>query len=270
MTRCVGARATPSLHGLPSNGGDTDGPPFDDPLGFEPPAAATPLEAIDEGGSCDAEADAAAEPTALMEIDAELGLGDEVDVHAPLVQRIVYQDEAAMAELYRAISGRVWRLALRLTQHAPTAEEVVEDVFWQVWRQAPRFDPARGAVLAWVLLITRSRSLDALRAARRNPLHAAESWADDDAAQPESAESADDALSICDGVQRAAQVQAALGALDPLRRQLVSLAFLRGCTQAEIAEQTGLPLGTVKSHLKRALAAMKAMLEAATAQAPPR
>jgi RNA polymerase sigma factor (sigma-70 family) len=180
---------------------------------------------------------------------------------AALVARVVYQDEAALAALYRQLSSRVYRQALRLTRQVETAEEVVEDVFWQVWRQAPRFDAARGVVLAWVTQITRSRALDALRAMGRDPLH--EALDIDEMHSADTAADTDDPQSLLDRAQVSAQIQRAMAALDPLRRQLVALAFQRGYSQAEIAEETGIPLGTVKSHLRRALATMKMSLELA-------
>jgi RNA polymerase sigma-70 factor, ECF subfamily len=182
-----------------------------------------------------------------------------------LVARVVYQDEAALAALYRHLSSRVYRQALRLTRQVQTAEEVVEDVFWQVWRQAPRFDATRGVVLAWVTQITRSRALDALRAMGRDPLHEALEIQDGDDlhAGADSCSDHDDPQALLDRAQLNAQVNRAMAALDPLRRQLVALAFQRGYSQAEIAQETGMPLGTVKSHLRRALAAMKLSLEAA-------
>jgi RNA polymerase sigma factor (sigma-70 family) len=178
---------------------------------------------------------------------------------AALVQRIVYQDEAALAALYRSLCARVHRQALRLIRDAATAEEVVEDVFWQVWRQAPRFDATRGPVIAWVLQMTRSRSLDALRAMGRDPLRDALDIDDGHGTEP-AAEHADPQAQLGQA-QLAAQIELALCALDPLRRQLVSLAFQRGYSQSEIAVEMGLPLGTVKSHLRRALAEMKLFLE---------
>lgn len=181
---------------------------------------------------------------------------------AALVHRIVRQDEAAFASFYRELSSRVCALALRITRDIGCAEEVVEDVFWQVWRQAPRFDPARGNASAWVLRIARSRALDALRAMGRNPLRMAFELQGDDAARPTDSGDDDPRQRVADA-QSASQIEHALAALDPLRRQLVSLAFLRGYSQAEIAEQTGLPLGTVKSHIRRALVAMKDSIEAA-------
>ena len=79
------------------------------------------------------------------------------------IARIVEQDQQALAELYDALVGRVYGLALRITRQVQLAEEVVEDTFWQVWRQAPRFDPERGTAMAWIMAIARSRALDALR-----------------------------------------------------------------------------------------------------------
>jgi RNA polymerase sigma-70 factor (ECF subfamily) len=185
---------------------------------------------------------------------------------ADLMQRIVYQDEAAFAALYRSLASRIFAQALRITRDAGCAEEVVEDVFWQVWRQAPRFDPARGCVLAWVRQIARSRALDALRAMGRNPLRLAVDLDDELAETPDG--SHDDPARRLGTAQSAALVDLALAALDPLRRQLVALAFQRGFSQAEIAEQTGLPLGTVKSHIRRALALMKSSIEAAQVARP--
>ncbi len=178
---------------------------------------------------------------------------------AALVRRVVYQDEAALAALYRSLSGRVYRQALRLTRDEGSAEEVVEDVFWQVWRQAPRFDAERGPVVAWVMQMTRSRALDALRARGRNPLH--EALDIDDEHGADIAVDHADPQALLASAQVTAQIELALCALDPLRRQLVSMAYQRGYSQSEIATETGLPLGTVKSHLHRALVAMKLSLE---------
>jgi RNA polymerase sigma factor (sigma-70 family) len=195
--------------------------------------------------------------SATRSADVETSMDDAM--LANCVNRIVHQDEAALALLYRSLCSRVHRLALRLTRDSGAAEEVVEDVFWQVWRQAPRFDPARGPVVAWVLQIARSRAVDAWRAAGRDPLHAALDI-DDELAWHEAGEDLDP-QALLSSAQVGQQIDAALGALDPLRRQLVSLAFHRGYSQSEIAEQTGLPLGTVKSHLRRALAMMKQTLQ---------
>ena len=169
-----------------------------------------------------------------------------------------------LQRFYRCLAGRVFAQTLRIARDTGCAEEAIEDVFWQVWRQAPRFDPARGCVLAWVRQIARSRALDALRALGRNPLRLAVELADEHAALPGGGH--DDPAQRLGAAQSAALIDLALAALDPLRRQLVALAFQRGYSQAEIAEQTGLPLGTVKSHIRRALVMMKTSIKTAEGQ----
>ena len=177
---------------------------------------------------------------------------------AGLVLRVCDQHEPSLARLYEATSGRVHGLVLRIVRLAPLAEEVVEDVFWQVWREAPRFDAARGRVLAWLLAIARSRAIDALR--RNARMRAAEVAVDDDdtleaiAADPERS---DDPFDLVGASQHHARLHALLAGLEPVPRQLLGLAFMRGCTHEEIAEQTGLALGTVKSHIRRTLVALR-------------
>ncbi len=165
------------------------------------------------------------------------------------IARVVARDESALASLYDAMAGRVYGLALRITRNVQTAEEVVEDAFWQIWRQAPRFDPARGNAAAWMLTITRSRALDALR--RVDPA------ACDSESGVREADLADGPEELLASSQAGKQLNAALARLEPLPRQLVALAFFRGLSHEEIALQTGLPLGTVKSHIRRALVRLR-------------
>jgi RNA polymerase sigma factor (sigma-70 family) len=186
---------------------------------------------------------------------------DEQQLQAWLA-RIVHQDEAALAELYRATVGRVYGLALRIVRNPATAEEVAEDTFWQVWRQAPRFDPQRGPPLAWVLTMARSRALDALRARVRAQADTVSADALGDALDVERAhpDEPDNPHDLLQAVQASAQLHQALTQLEPVPRQLVALAFFKGLTHEEIAGQTGLPLGTVKSHIRRALTALRKCL----------
>ena len=161
-------------------------------------------------------------------------------------------DEEALARLYEAMAGKVYGLALRITRNVQTAEEVVEDTFWQIWRQAPRFDPVRGNASAWVMTMTRSRALDALR--RVDP-----AASDADVGESEEA-SADGPEVLLASRQAGRKLDAALANLDPLPRQLVALAFFRGLSHEEIAIHMGLPLGTVKSHIRRALVRLRDIL----------
>lgn len=167
------------------------------------------------------------------------------------------QEESALAQLYDATVGRVYGLALRITRSRETAEEVAEDVYMQVWRDAARFDPQRGVgVIGWLLVICRSRALDALRRT-----DAAGTHPDPHALVPElSGEDTPEAL--LEAAQQNSALRAALEQLNALQRQMLALAFFRGLTHEEIASQLALPLGTVKSHIRRALIALKEHLEA--------
>lgn len=172
------------------------------------------------------------------------------------IDRIAGRDQRALEALYDATSARVHGLVLRITRRAALAEEVVEDTFWQVWRQAPRFDAARGRPMTWLLAMARSRAIDALRHDQRFD-H--DEIAEDGGAEIDSGEpTAHDLLAATRG---AGQLHSALSTLEPRARQLVSLAFFRGLTHEEIAAQEAMPLGSVKSLIRRALQQLRRQLE---------
>jgi len=172
-----------------------------------------------------------------------------------LIGRIAQHDEAALGELYDATHGAVHGVALRITRDAALAQEVTEDAYWQVWRQALRYDERRGNAMAWLLTIARSRALDALR--REDP---AEPYAEPELLLAADASADADPQDLLIASERDRAVHAALATLDALPRQLLALAFFRGVTHEEIAAVTRLPLGTVKSHIKRSLAVLKGLL----------
>lgn len=180
---------------------------------------------------------------------------DEAVLQAWIYQ-IVDQDEAALAALYDALVGRVYGLAMRITGLAQVAEEVTEDTFWQVWRQAPRFDASRGSALAWIVTIARSRALDARRA--MGP----EAVTDDLDLILNAIVDPVDLSDAASAAQDNDRLQGALAMLDELPRKLVVLAFFRGLTHDEIAEAVNLPLGTVKSTIRRALLRLRQVLNA--------
>lgn len=171
------------------------------------------------------------------------------------IDRIVLHDERALAALYDATLSRVYGVVLRVVRRASLAEEVVEDTFFQVWRQAPRFDPARGKALTWLLNMARSRAIDAVR-------HEARFQHDslDDQTAPEMQTDTPGHDELLDVARGHAELQRALMRLNAQPRQLVALAFFRGLSHEEIASQTELPLGTVKSQIRRALATLREAL----------
>lgn len=172
-----------------------------------------------------------------------------------LIGRIICRDEDAMRRLYDALSGHVFAAALRYTRDTEAAEEVVQDTFWQVWRQAPRFDAQRGPVAAWVMNIARSRAIDLFRSARHSrkfELHTV-----DGELSPDAIDESPDPQQTVMSRDEASQLAQALAGIDPMRRQLITLAFYKGVTQEDIAAQMGMPLGTVKSLIRRTLATLK-------------
>lgn len=171
------------------------------------------------------------------------------------IAAIANRDERALAALYDGTLGRVYGLALRIVRKAALAEEVAEDTYFQVWRQALRFDSARGSPMAWLLGMARSRAIDALRREARFQhqsldVSTAAALADDKPAW-------DDLLDVAQGH---AELHRALMLLNAQPRQLVALAFFRGLSHEEIASQTDLPLGTVKSQIRRALLVLRQAL----------
>ena len=190
------------------------------------------------------------EPVMLMETTL---LNEDERQLQSLIARIVDQDQQAFAELYKQLLERVYGLVLRITRHRQLAEEVTEDAFWQVWRQAPRFDPERGCVLVWVQTIARSRALDAIR---RHGLDTTELDEADELADLSEATPQD----LLSAFEQNSQLHEALAQLEPLSRQLVALAFFRGLSHDEIASFMQLPLGSVKSTIRRTLIKLKATL----------
>ena len=168
---------------------------------------------------------------------------------------IVRRDEAAFDQLYTAVVNRAWSVAMRIVRQPEAAEEVVEDCFWQVWREAERFDAARGRVLTWLLTICRSRALDYLR--RKDIAEPT-----DDIDSFRSGELADDRdpLDILGATERASAVHRALEQLKPKERQLISLAFFRGLTHQEIADACAMPIGTVKTNMHKAFKQLQVIL----------
>ena len=188
---------------------------------------------------------------------------DDVQL-AAWIEAIVDHDERALLALYEATLSRVYGLVLRLVRRSQLAEEVAEEVYFQVWRQAPRFDATRGRPLTWLLGMARSRAIDAIRREARFQHEELDEETAPVAAPM--AESGDELLAVAQGH---AELHRALLLLKPQPRQLVALAFFNGLSHEEIASQTSLPLGTVKSQIRRALITLREALGDTGAHALP-
>jgi RNA polymerase sigma-70 factor (ECF subfamily) len=172
-----------------------------------------------------------------------------LETDAALLTRIEARDADALARLYDRHAARLLGLAERILGGGGEAEEVVQEVFLYVWRAAASFDPARGSALAWLLVATRSRAIDRLRARRRASSRGELRSLDD---VPESAAPGDVEL---DSAAREWEslCLAAIGELPPEQRRVLELAYFEGLTHTEIAEKTATPLGTVKTRARLGL-----------------
>ena len=175
---------------------------------------------------------------------------------------IARRDEAALAAFYDATINRVYGLALRITRQPESAAEVASDVYFQVWRDATRYDAKRGNVAAWLMTICRSRALDLLRRADE-----AEAHPEPESLRPEAMEQ-DTGQDLLAATQQHAALHSALARLEPLQRQLIALAFFRGLSHQEIAAHARLPLGSVKTHIRKALAVLRESLPEKSSTAP--
>ena len=175
---------------------------------------------------------------------------------AAWIGAIAQRDERALAALYDATMSRVFGIALRIVRRHVLAEEVLEDTFFQVWRQACRFDPQRGRAITWLLGMARSRAIDCLRREARFQHDTLDEQTLLDL--PHHDAQADELLI---SARQYADLHRALTLLSAQPRQLVAMAFLQGLSHDEIASQTLLPLGTVKSQIRRALITLREVLD---------
>ena len=174
-----------------------------------------------------------------------------------IVARMANKDESALSELFDITVKRLHSFALRIVRDEGLAEEVTEDALFQAWREANRFDVARGKVITWLLTICRSRALDALRRA-----DIAECVEDPDEFRAQEASLMAEPEQLISQFETSSAVQTALLTLPPKERQAVSLAFFRGLTHQEIADHWEMPLGSVKTLMHRAFAQLRMQLEA--------
>lgn len=178
---------------------------------------------------------------------------DEAD--RAVLGRLAGGDLAALEDLYERYKTMAYSIAYRITSDATLAEDVVQDAFLGVWRNAARYAEDRGSVKTWLLAIVHHRSIDAIR--RRRPT----------TALPDEPDVAPPALTLPDVWAEVAAdldadaVRGALGVLSDVQREAIELAYFGGLTQTEIAARTGAPLGTVKSRMRLGLLAMRQVLE---------
>ena len=168
-----------------------------------------------------------------------------------LLNRVRQRDPSAMTKLFDAYGGMVYSVALRVLRDSARAEDLLQDVFFQLWRKPESFVSSRGSLGAWLLVVTRNRAIDILR--RKRPT-----------------ESVDDyplasTVNLATEVEREAMLQKVRTLLTDLpaeQRNILELAYFEGLSHTEIAERTGQPLGTVKTRMRSGLMSLRKALHA--------
>ena len=192
---------------------------------------------------------------------AALTSGDygRVPPDAALVHRLLQRDVRAFEEIYDRHSRAVYGLVLRILQQAGTAEEVVQDVFLQLWRNAARYDETRGPFVPWLLTLARNRALDTLRLKSERQRRR-----EDQTEELPPITTAPEYEKALDEKRRCERVRALMASLSPQQKRAIELAYFEGLSHTEIAAALREPLGTVKSWIRNGLLRLKEGLQATT------
>lgn len=179
-----------------------------------------------------------------------------------LLLRVRERDHEAVAELYRRYSGPLYSLAFQVTGADRYAQEVVQETFLAIWRDAARFDPSRGAVSSWLFALTRHKAIDLVRK-------------EADVRRRQAPEMELERHQADDDVDRAAwlnirrvRVLEAMAQLSEAQRTCVEMAFLQGLTHVEVAEELGIPLGTAKTRIRSGLLRLRELLGDTVSEVP--
>lgn len=170
---------------------------------------------------------------------------------AALIDRMIQRDETALEALYDRYAVMLTSVLTRILHDSQAAEEILQDIFYQLWRTASQFDPSRGSLPGWLLVIARNRAISRLR--HRNPA-AGDELVESALPTPFNLESA------ISQQQLLGRIRGALEDLPKEQRAALELAYFEGLTHSEIAQRTGDPLGTVKTRLRSAVETLKRAL----------
>ena len=170
-----------------------------------------------------------------------------------LLQAIAAQDEAALAQLYDRYRAILFGLLMRILNNREEAEDVLQELFLQVWRRAADFDENRGRPFTWLVTMARSRGIDRLRALASRERVAVEGARDE-------AEAVSDAASDAFRSEQRGLVNSALAQLPDEQKRPLMLAYFDGLTQSEIAARLGAPLGTVKTRMRTGMMKLRELL----------
>jgi RNA polymerase sigma-70 factor (ECF subfamily) len=183
----------------------------------------------------------------------------DAKVDAALLQQVLQRNMPAFEQIYDRHCRLVYGLVFRIVQQAGSAEEIVQDVFLQLWRNAGQYDASRGPFLPWLLTMARNRALDTLRLKSER--------------QRRREDQTEELPSVCtvpefekdlDHKRRATRIRELMGSLQPQQKRAIELAYFEGLSHTEIADVLKEPLGTVKSWIRNGLLRLKEGLQATT------
>ena len=183
---------------------------------------------------------------------------DEVSRDATLVHRLLRRDVSAFEEIYERHSRIVYSLVLRILRQGSTAEEVVQDVFLQLWRHSGQYDAHRGPFVPWLLTLARNRALDQLRLKGERQRRREEQTEE----LPQVATAAPEYERALDEKRRAERVRSLMSSLPAPQKKAIELAYFEGLSHSEIAAALNEPLGTVKSWIRNGILRLKESLQA--------
>lgn len=186
--------------------------------------------------------------TDIASRDPNANKGASVSSESGLLKRVAAGDQGAMTACMDQFGGLIWSLARRLSPNEADAEDAVQEIFVEIWRFADRFDPAKASETTFVAMLARRRLIDRLRKHGRQPVE--ESYED----HHEHAPSAEEVAGLGTDVAR---VAAALEGMKPEQQEAIRMSAWLGMSHSAIAEEMDLPLGTVKSHIRRGLIALR-------------
>lgn len=165
-------------------------------------------------------------------------------------------DRSALEDIYRRTSAKLFGICLRILPERGEAEDVLQDIYLTVWQRASGYEPGKASPITWLATIARNRAIDRLRARagdRRGGTLEEVEWVEDPTPGP---------LTLIGDAQERARLHACLGELEERQRSAVVTAFLHGATYEEVASHMGVPLGTMKSWVRRSLMRLRSCLEA--------
>lgn len=182
------------------------------------------------------------------------GVSDGAQKLVELLQSIAGGDVAAVGDLYRRTSAKLFGIIVRLLSDRAEAQDVLQEVYLQVWRNAARYDAAKASPITWLAVLTRNKAIDRLRQQRSVPAVAVDDAKDIPDEDPS-------ALDLVCRAQDAAHLNACLEELEERPRTLIRAAFLDGRTYPQLALSEGVPLGTMKSWIRRGLLSLRGCLQ---------